>query len=99
MSSGINRKLLPKEADEIIREIEVKHDLLTYKVSGWCAWCLLRFPVQLAVAYNLGGQDSFWPRSERSKLVARDLLGIAKLKHIKHVVKTYSSGLLEQKDG
>lgn len=37
------------EASQRLRVLEARHDLLRYRVDGWCAWPLFRFSVAMAL--------------------------------------------------
>lgn len=86
-----------KSADDRVRQLEAKHDLLRYEVDGWCVWPLLRFRVSQAMAnLPLAKRDEL-PRNERIAFAAKDLTGLMYARKACYVVKTYSSARAEQK--
>jgi len=84
-----------------ICELETRHDLLQYTIDGWCVWPLLRFEVALLLAnVKMANVDSL--RQGLAQRVTRacgDVVALVGVRHKRHVVKTYTSGLLEAVDG
>jgi len=91
-----DERLNPVQADLCIREFEVKHDLLKYQVDGWSAWCILRYPVLISLAYDMPSHGRSWGRYEQILFSAKELNKLLLPKKAKYFVKTCSSGLLEQ---
>lgn len=83
------------EIDERIRNLEVRCDLLRYKIDGWCAWSVLRpwlFHVLLKVLRR-ASQSRQW--YGRPIMAICDLVRLAGLRETHYLVKTYTSALLE----
>ena len=88
---------LPAEkVDSLLHMIEMKYELLDYQVEGWCVWPILRFEV--------GCQLENIPLTKRdnTSLLKTFLLTAPSIKSfvfphpVRHVVKTYTSGLVER---
>ena len=91
-----------KAVAERIRQVEARHDLFQYRIDGWCAWRLLRFPVSTALRklpWSAPAPGETWRRSERLAIAARHLPGLLAPRRARHVVKTFSSARGEQEGG
>jgi hypothetical protein len=91
--------LSAEEVDERLRDMELRNDLLQYKVERWCVWPILRFEVGCLME-NI-------PLTKRSNTWLIELLipaihglkGLTLLKPARIIIKTYTSGLVERKGG
>lgn len=82
--------------DERVRQMEVKYDLLQYKVDGWCIWPLLRFSVYMELSnLPLATKDEL-RHSEKMALAVKDIPSLISLRKARYFVKTYSSARAEQ---
>lgn len=89
----------PAVVMECIQQIEAKHDLLQYKVDGWCVWPLLRFAVARALE-NLPHDKGYeTPRKEWLPIVANDVVRLSALRKARYVVLTYSTARTEREGG
>lgn len=86
-------------ADDRLRQIETKHDLLRFKVDGWCIWPFFRHDAGLSLQNLSMGASDGSPIKERFAIAAKDLLQLTHLPRARYLVKTYSSARAEQKDG
>ena len=90
----------PRAVNEVfarICEVERKHDLLQYQIDGWCVWPLMRFEVaQMLTALSLPRGAAGIPRASRARLAARDAVRLLTAGKARHLVKTYTSGLVER---
>lgn len=84
------------ESIDFLQSIETKHDLLQYTLDGWSVWCLLRFPLQLALVTPGTVPASRVPLGKRIELSAREAPRVVRPGGARYVVKTYSSGLVER---
>ena len=84
-----------QEAHQRICELETKHDLLQYKVDGWCVWPLFRFSATLAIQNISLGSSQGLSTVERYASALKDLTAFAFPKKAEVVVKTYSSARVE----
>ena len=84
------------ESIDLLQMIEAKHDLLQHRLDGWSAWCALRFPIQLALVQRGTVPVSRVPHHARLRLLGREALPLIRLRRARHVVKTFSSGLVER---
>lgn len=89
-----------REVYERVVEVERRCRLFDHQIEGWCAWPMVR----AAVANNcvpglagvqLGAASQRW----RLGLAAGDVWRLALLRRAPLLVKTYSSGLVEERDG
>lgn len=87
------------EAENLIRRVEEKHDLLRVELDGWCVWPLFR----LAAGYTLEqlpvSPAPPVPRARRLRLAAADLGGALRLRRSPWLVKSLVSGLADVEDG
>jgi hypothetical protein len=87
-----------QEALDQICDVERTRGLLQYQVDGWCAWPLIRFETSLlltGLTFARGQPDRRFRRGVRA---LRGLPSLLWLPHRRHVIKTYSSGLIETVD-
>jgi len=77
-------------------EAEEELDLLRYTVDGWSAWPVIRFEVSLALAGLAFHHRSVVSRATRIRQALRDVPKAASVEHARHVIQTYSSGLIDQ---
>src|SRR5690242_10131413 len=88
--------LTTEAAHARICAVERERDLLRHQIDGWSVWPLLRHEVgHLLTALSFGGRSAM-SRRERLALAASGLIRLAFARRARHLVKTYSSGLLEQ---
>ncbi len=82
--------------DERIRQMESQYDLLQYEVDGWCCWPIVRYALQWLVAYDSRGLSV--PRRFIQHLVwaIKDIPSLIVPRKVHYIVKTYTSGLVEQ---
>jgi len=89
----------PAVVNDRLHQIEIKHDLLRFKIDGWCVWPLFRFDVAIALQ-NLSFCSSHGaPLKGRYFLAAKDLFRLARLTRARFVAKTYSSARAEKQNG
>jgi hypothetical protein len=88
---------------ERLRQLEDKYDLFRYRIDGWSAWRLLRFPVALALMnlpLGASARPKTWQRVGRLVTVARfapqDIPALCFPRRARYVVKTFTSGLSER---
>src|SRR5262245_124923 len=89
---------LQEVLDRLCR-IEEQHDLLKYQVDGWSAWSIIRFDLSLlltGIAFRHAAASS---RAGRSFRALTYLPSFLRVRSALHVIKTYSSGLLEESGG
>lgn len=80
-----------------ITEIEVRHDLLSHTVDGWCVWPLLRKAVADALTGDFANVARKTPRLRPMWGQAlRDLAAVSILPRARLLAKTYVSGLLDE---
>ena len=85
------------EVDVRLRDMELKNDLLQYKVEGWCVWPILRFEVGcLMENIPFTKRRSAWLIQLLVPAIY-GLKGLSLLKPARIIVKTYTSGLMERK--
>ena len=77
--------------DERIRQMEVKYNLLQYKVDGWCVWPPLRFSVHRELSNPPLATKDELRRAEKMALAARGLTSLISPREARCFVKTYSS--------
>jgi len=84
------------ETNAQIQDIETNHDLLRYKIGGWCAWPILRFSLA-AIASNLtiDTTDIRLTLSERVNQSIRDASCFLHSKHSKVLLLVASSNRVE----
>ena len=83
------------EAYDRLCDVEKRFDLLRHTVNGWSVWPLLRFEVSLLLADVSFEQRHSVPRNDRIRRALADLPAVFRVKRARHLVKTYSSGLLD----
>jgi hypothetical protein len=84
------------ESIDFLQALEAKHDLLERRLDGWSAWCILRFPLQLALVTPGTVPAARMPYRERLSLSLADAGRLVRPRPSRYVVKTYSSGLVER---
>ena len=95
----INQRTLlsPEEVDVRLHNMELKNDLLQYKVEGWCVWPILRFEIgYLMEDIPLTKRGKIW-LIQLLILAIYSLKGLTLLKPARMIIKTYTSGLVERK--
>jgi len=97
-ASSLGAPLGYREAEERIREFEAAHDVLRFEVDGWACWAVLRFPVQLLLTRS-GAASGGGSRRLRLALALRDVRALYRLSRVRYVAKTFSSGLVEEREG
>lgn len=84
-----------QDAHRHLCEIEEQFDLLRHTVDGWSAWPLIRFEISLLLAGITFDRRRAVPRSTRIRRAIQDVPRLARLKRARHVITTYTSGLVE----
>ncbi|HEU4681516.1 MAG TPA: hypothetical protein VFS51_07220, partial [Gemmatimonadales bacterium] len=84
------------ESIDFLQALEAKHDLLGRRLDGWSVWCLLRFPLQVALVTPATVPAARMSYRERLSLSLADAGSLFRLRPSRFVVKTYSSGLVER---
>jgi hypothetical protein len=84
------------ESIDFLQAIEARHNLLEHRLGGWSAWCILRFPLQMALVTPGTVPAARLSYRERLALSAADATRLIRPRRSRHVVKTYSSGLVER---
>ena len=84
-----------QRAHQQLCDAEEQFDLLRHTVDGWSAWPLIRFEVSLMLAGLTFGHRSVVSRGKRMRRAVQDLPRLARLGRARHVIQTYSSGLVE----
>jgi hypothetical protein len=87
------------ESIDFLQSIETKYDLLQYKLDGWSSWCVLRFPLQMALVTPGTVPAGRVSLSKRLELSAGDAGRLLRPRPARYLVKTYSSGLVEREGG
>jgi hypothetical protein len=77
-------------------EVEEQFDLLQHTIDGWSVWPLLRFEVSLLLAGVTFEHRHIVLRSDRIRRALADLPALFHLRQARHLVKTYSSGLIDR---
>jgi hypothetical protein len=89
-----------RTAFEAVAAMEEKHDLLRHEVDGWAVWTTLRFEIQQALlTVGFGSHAATLTRDQRMRFAFRDLLSMLTAGPHRWVVSTFSSTLLEERDG
>ena len=89
--------LSAEEVDVRLHNMELKNDLLQYKVEGWCMWPILRFEIGcLMEDIPLTKRGKIW-LIQLLILAIYSLKGLTLLKPARMIIKTYTSGLVERK--
>jgi len=87
-------------ADETIRRVEEKHDLLQYRVGDWAAWPILRFWVASQLAdIGLSTPTTRTNLGWRLRVALQSFPALACLPRARYFVKTYTSARGERQDG
>jgi hypothetical protein len=84
------------ESIDFLQALEAKHDLLEYRLDGWSVWCVLRFPLQLALVTPGTVPAARMSHRKRLSLSLADAGRLVRPRLSRYVVKTYSSGLVER---
>lgn len=84
------------ESIDFLQTIETRHDLLQHQLDGWSVWCVLRFPVQLALVTPGTVPAAPVSLGKRIGLSVGDAARLLRPRAARYVVKTYSSGLVER---
>ena len=87
------------ESIDFLQALEAKHDLLEHRLDGWSVWCVLRFPLQLALVTPGTTPAARMSYGERLTLSLTNLRHLLRPPTTRYVVKTYSSGLVERQGG
>ena len=88
------------EASARLQRLESRHDLLRYKLDGWCVWPILRFSVAWAIQHlPLDDGEPSLSKKELLPLALADLFRLLWMKRAQIVVKTYSSAHRELEGG
>ena len=82
-------------AHEQLCDAEEQFDLLRHTVDGWSAWPLIRFEVSFMLAGLTFDHRSVVSRAKRVRRAVQDLPRLARLGPARHLIQTYSSGLVE----
>jgi hypothetical protein len=85
-----------RHAHERLCEVEQDLDLLRYTIDGWAAWPLLRFEVSVAMAGLTFSHRSVVNHVTRLRQAVRDVPRLAHVDPARHVIQTFSSGLIER---
>jgi hypothetical protein len=90
--------LSAEEVDVLLHNMELKNDLLQYKVEGWCVWPILRFEIGcLMEDIPLTKRGKIW-LIQLLILAIYSLRSLTLLKPARMIIKTYTSGLVERKE-
>lgn len=86
-------------ADEILRLVEEKYDLLQYRVDGWTAWPLLRFWVASQLA-DIGLSTPVTQSNQgwRLWIALQSIQALVCLPRARYFVKTYTSARGERSE-
>lgn len=84
------------ESIDFLQAIETRHNLLEHRLDGWSAWCILRFPIQQALVVPETLPAAKISYRERLALSVADATRPFRPRGSRHVIKTYSSGLVER---
>lgn len=97
----INKQFINEAiATQRLQQYEEEHDLLQYRLDGWCVWPIIRFGVARAIQnVPLDKTRPYFNKKKLCAIVLEDLWGIMKLHHADYVVKTLSSARADIKDG
>lgn len=87
-----------QEALDQLCDVEQTRGLLQYQVDGWSAWPLIRFEVSLLLTGLTFARGQPESRLRRGIRGLRELPSLLWLPVRRHVIKTYSSGLIEKVD-
>jgi hypothetical protein len=87
------------EALDRLCDVEARRDLLRYEVDGWSAWPLIRFEVSLLQTGMTFPHRQPTSRAERALRALNDVPALLFVKHARHLVRTYCSGLVEPVNG
>jgi hypothetical protein len=100
MTTGGSRSgVSPADAYARLCDLERSRSLLEVLVDGWAAWPLIRFEVSMALlALSFPGRRGIG-RGERLARALADVPALARLRPARHLVKTYTSALLETAGG
>jgi hypothetical protein len=88
-----------QEAHDRLCHVEQQHDLLKHQVDGWSAWPLVRFDLSLLLSGLTFPHASAGSRAGRALRALTALPSLWRVRSARHVIKTYSSGLLEESGG
>ena len=95
-TAGASPGLSPAEAFARLCDVEQERNLLGVSVDGWAAWPLLRFETSLLlVGLSFPGRRPVGRRERVARALA-DLPALLRIRRARHLVKTYTSGLLER---
>lgn len=100
MTAGRARSgVSPADAYARLCELERSRGLLDVRIDGWAAWPLVRFEVSMAlVALSFPGRRAIG-RVERLTRALADVPALARIRPARHLIKTYTSALLETAGG
>lgn len=84
------------ESIDFLQALEAKHGLLEHRLDGWSVWCVLRFPLQLALVTPGTVPAARMTYRDRLSLSLADAGCLVRPRLSRYVVKTYSSGLVER---
>ena len=84
-----------QDAHQRLCDAEEQFDLLRHTVDGWSAWPVVRFEVSLLLAGITFDRRRAVPRGKRIRRAIQDVPRLARLKPARHVITTYTSGLVE----
>lgn len=84
------------ESIDFLQALEAKHNLLEHRLDGWSVWCVLRFPIQLALVTPGTIPAARMSYRERLTLSLTNIHRLVSPPITRYVVKTYSSGLVER---
>jgi hypothetical protein len=76
-------------------DVEAQSELLRHTVDGWSAWPLVRFEVSLLLSGLTFPRRSVVSRGAQIRRAIGDLPRLSRLRPARHIVQTYSSGLME----
>ena len=79
--------------------VEQELDLLKYQVDGWSAWPVIRFELSLLLTGLSFPHPASANRTGRALRALTSVPSLLRVHHARHVIKTYSSGLLEAVGG
>lgn len=88
-----------QEVHDRLCHVEQQHDLLKHQVDGWSAWPLVRFDLSLLLTGLTFPHPSAGSRAGRALSALTALPSLLRVRSARHVIKTYSSGLLEENGG
>jgi hypothetical protein len=88
-----------EQADQIVRQVEEQHDLLSHQVGGWCAWPLVRFQQALRLTHLPWASESLsntYSMAEKARQLPAFLSALRSLEARPLLVQVKSTNRAEQ---